>query len=165
MLFDQNRVDAIIHNWKNQVFSNETIPGVPQRHSTCLKPPIGSFRNLASRSMIIFSRAFQVQYFKPLPVAVARDGDGILTTCNVSVMTTCAAMLPLTTGETGMKTLVHKYEHFSPPDNVSLSSPGASCMDISWVTQKQAFQRTAHSCCALHSIADSLGCGTRRITT
>ena len=39
MLFDQNRVDAIIHNWKNQVFSNETIPGVPQRHSTCLKPP------------------------------------------------------------------------------------------------------------------------------
>ena len=29
MLFDQNRVDAIIHNWKNQVFSNETIPGVP----------------------------------------------------------------------------------------------------------------------------------------
>ena len=50
MLFDQNRVDAIIHNWKNQVFSNETIQGVPQRHSTCLKPPIGGFRNLASRS-------------------------------------------------------------------------------------------------------------------
>ena len=48
MLFDQNRVDAIIHNWKNQVFSNETIQGVPQRHSTCLKPPIGGFRNLAS---------------------------------------------------------------------------------------------------------------------
>ena len=48
MLFDQNRVDAIIHNWKNQVFSNETIPGVPQRHSTCLKTPIGGFRNLAS---------------------------------------------------------------------------------------------------------------------
>ena len=50
MLFDQNRVDAIIHNWKNQVFSNETIQGVPQRHSTCLKPPVGGFRNLASRS-------------------------------------------------------------------------------------------------------------------
>ena len=49
MLFDQNRVDAIIHNWKNQVFSNETIPGVPQRHSTCLKPPNGGFWNLASR--------------------------------------------------------------------------------------------------------------------
>ena len=48
MLFDQNRVDAIIHNWKNQVFSNETIPGVPPRHSTCLKPPSGRFRNLAS---------------------------------------------------------------------------------------------------------------------
>ena len=48
MLFDQNRVDAIIHNWKNQVFSNETIQGVPQRHSTCLKPPIGGFQNLAS---------------------------------------------------------------------------------------------------------------------
>ena len=48
MLFDQNRVDAIIHNWKNQVFSNETIPGVPRRHSTCLKPPSGGFRNLAS---------------------------------------------------------------------------------------------------------------------
>ena len=48
MLFDQNRVDAIIHNWKNQVFSNETIPGVPQRHSTCLKPPNGGFWNLAS---------------------------------------------------------------------------------------------------------------------
>ena len=55
MLFDQNRVDAIIHNWKNQVFSNETIPGVPQRHSTCLKPPNGGFRNLASRSNIVWS--------------------------------------------------------------------------------------------------------------
>ena len=41
MLFDQNRVDAIIQNGKNQVFSNERIHGVPQRHSTCLKPPIG----------------------------------------------------------------------------------------------------------------------------
>ena len=50
MLFDQNRVDAIIHYLKNQVFSNETIQGVPQRHSTCLKPPIGGFRNLASRT-------------------------------------------------------------------------------------------------------------------
>ena len=49
MLFDENRVDAIIHNWKNQVFSNERIHGVPLRHSTCLKPPIGGFRNLASR--------------------------------------------------------------------------------------------------------------------
>ena len=49
MLFDQNRVDAIIHNWKNQVFSNERIHSVPRRHSTCLKPPIGGFRNLASR--------------------------------------------------------------------------------------------------------------------
>ena len=48
MLFDQNRMDAIIQNWKNQVFSNETIPGVPQRHSTCLKPPNGGFWNLAS---------------------------------------------------------------------------------------------------------------------
>ena len=48
MLFDQNRVDAIIHNWKNQVFSNERIHGVPLRHSTCLKPPIGGFRNFAS---------------------------------------------------------------------------------------------------------------------
>ena len=43
-------VDAIIHNWKNQVFSNETIPGVPQRPSTCLKPPNGGFWNLASSS-------------------------------------------------------------------------------------------------------------------
>ena len=48
MLFDQNRVDAIIHNWKNQVFPNERIHGVPLRRSTCLKPPIGGFRNLAS---------------------------------------------------------------------------------------------------------------------
>ena len=48
MLFDQNRLDAIIHNWKNQVFSNEKIHGIPQRHSTCLKPPIGGLRNLAS---------------------------------------------------------------------------------------------------------------------
>ena len=48
MLFDQNRVDAIIHNWKTQVFSNERIHGVPLRHSTSLKPPIGGFRNLAS---------------------------------------------------------------------------------------------------------------------
>ena len=52
MLFDQNRVDAIIHNWKNQVFSNERIHGLPLslRHSTCLKPPIGGFWNLASRA-------------------------------------------------------------------------------------------------------------------
>ena len=49
MLFDQNRVDAIIHNWKNHMFSNERIHGVPLRHSTCLKTPIGGFRNLASR--------------------------------------------------------------------------------------------------------------------
>ena len=49
MMFDQNRVDAIIHNWKNQVFFNETIHGIPLRHSTSLKPPIGGFRNLASR--------------------------------------------------------------------------------------------------------------------
>ena len=58
MLFDQNRVDAIIHNWKNQVFSNETIPGVPQRLSTCLKPPTGGFRNLASRSLSSFARDY-----------------------------------------------------------------------------------------------------------
>ena len=30
MLFDQDRLDAIIHNWKNQVFSNKTIHGVPR---------------------------------------------------------------------------------------------------------------------------------------
>ena len=53
MLFDQNRVDAIIHNWKNQVFSNETIQGVPQRHSTCLKLPIGGFQNLASSPVLV----------------------------------------------------------------------------------------------------------------
>ena len=58
MLFDQNRVDAIIHNWKNQVFSNETIQGVPQRHSTCLKPPTGGFRNLASRGMNLLTTIF-----------------------------------------------------------------------------------------------------------
>ena len=28
---------------------NERVHGVPLRHSTCLKPPIGGFRNLASR--------------------------------------------------------------------------------------------------------------------
>ena len=61
MLFDQNRVDAIIHNWKNQVFSNETIQGVPQRHSTCLKPPIGGFRNLASSAHTGHSKS---QYYE-----------------------------------------------------------------------------------------------------
>ena len=30
MLFDQDRLDAIMHNWKNQVFSNKTIHGVPR---------------------------------------------------------------------------------------------------------------------------------------
>ena len=62
MLFDQNRVDAIIHNWKNQVFSNETIPGVPQRLSTCLKPPNGGFWNLASRGFnVVFNIMFSVK--------------------------------------------------------------------------------------------------------
>ena len=63
MLFDQNRVDAIIHYWKNQVFSNETIQGVPLRHSTSLKPPIGGFRNLASRDGISQSRIISVSLF------------------------------------------------------------------------------------------------------
>ena len=30
MLFDQDRLDAIIHNWKNQVFGNKTIHGAPR---------------------------------------------------------------------------------------------------------------------------------------
>ena len=30
MLIDQDRLDAIIHNWKNQVFGNKTIHGVPR---------------------------------------------------------------------------------------------------------------------------------------
>ena len=30
MLFDQDRLDAIIHNWKNQVFGNKTIHSVPR---------------------------------------------------------------------------------------------------------------------------------------
>ena len=79
MLFDQNRVDAIIHNWKNQVFSNETIQGVPQRHSTCLKPPIGGFRNLASSNTSVMSPMFDYPILLELIIAIMTSSMGVLT--------------------------------------------------------------------------------------
>ena len=38
MLFDQDRLDAIIHNWKNQVFGNKTIDGVPRSAFDVFEP-------------------------------------------------------------------------------------------------------------------------------
>ena len=62
MLFDQNIVDTIIHNWKNQVFGNETIPGVPQRHSTCLKPPNGGVLEPRVQKAVEIQKAVKIQF-------------------------------------------------------------------------------------------------------